>query len=54
MITNNKTLKESLDNYNGRFDDANEKLREKITIAINIRVSETNNHIKTQVIRDTL
>ena len=28
MITNNKTLKESLDNYNGRFDDANEKLRE--------------------------
>jgi hypothetical protein len=28
MITNNKTLKESLDNYNGRFDDAHEKLRE--------------------------
>ena len=28
MIKNNKTLKESLDNFNGRFDEANEKYRD--------------------------
>jgi hypothetical protein len=28
MIKNNKTLKESVDNFNGRFDEANEKYRD--------------------------
>ena len=27
MIKSNKTLKEDLDNYNGRFDETNEKYR---------------------------
>ena len=30
MINSNKDLKQSLDNYNGRFDDANEKYRNNI------------------------